>query len=158
MAKSADTRRPSGKDSPRQFVLGLSIAEFGLLLIGLGAWDALNADMRVLMYVSGSMCLLSGICLIWLDAIKLGTANNKPPSTVNGLYLGRFKLNNYTFDAYERDASGGRREFRLVSNPSVSSAQEAAFVRYMVNEGHIENMWPHMSKQIEEDADWAFAE
>jgi hypothetical protein len=31
-------------------------------------------------------------------------------------------------------------------------------VRYMVNEGHIENMWPEMSKQIEEDADWAFAE
>jgi hypothetical protein len=67
-------------------------------------------------------------------------------------------LHDRVIEAYERTASDGRREFRLMSDPSISPAKEAACVRYMVNEGLIENMWPQMSKQIVEDADWAFVE
>jgi hypothetical protein len=102
--------------------------------------------------------LLSGLSLIWLDTINLSVASKESPLTANGVYLGRFKLNNHSFEAYERAANDGRAEFRLVGSPWIDPAKEAAVVRYMVNEGLIENMWPQMSKQIEEDANWAFTE
>jgi hypothetical protein len=38
----------------------------------------------------------------------------------------------------------------------VSAKQEAACIRYMVNEGLIEEFWPDMNKKIKEEADWAF--
>jgi hypothetical protein len=34
--------------------------------------------------------------------------------------------------------------------------REAAFIRYIVNEGLIENIWRETSKKIEEEAKWAF--
>ena len=144
--------------SPWQFVLGALAADLGVALLGLGAWDALKIDMRILVYLVGTVCLLSGLSLIWLDTINLSVVSKKSPLTANGVYLGRFKLNNYSFEAYERAANDGRTEFRLVASPLIDPAKEAAVVRYMVNEGLIENLWPQMSKQIEEDANWAFTE
>jgi len=44
----------------------------------------------------------------------------------------------------------------LLSSPPVNPAQEAAFIRYLVNEGLVEAMWPNISGQIEEEANWAF--
>ena len=72
------------------------------------------------------------------------------------MYLGKFQLNGYLFEAYEREGNKGGKEFRLVSTPSVSPAQEAAFIRYIIQEDLINNLWPQMSKQIEEEANWAF--
>jgi hypothetical protein len=34
--------------------------------------------------------------------------------------------------------------------------REAACIRYLVNEGLIEELWPQMSQKIKEEADWAF--
>ena len=144
--------------SPCQFVVGVLAADLGVSLLGLGAWDALKSDMRILIYIAGTVFLLSGLSLICLDTIKLTVASKESPLTANGVYLGRFKLNNYSFEAYERAADDGRTEFRLIAFPSINPAKEAAVVRYMVNEGVIENLWPRMSKQIEEDANWAFTE
>jgi hypothetical protein len=145
-------------ESSWQFVLGVLAADLGIALLGLGAWEALNNETRILVYLGGCIWLSSGLSLIWLDTSRLSAAGNQLLLTANGVYLGKFKLNNYLFEAYERAANDGRREFRLVSHPPVSFAQEAAFVRYMVNEGLIEDMWPHISKQIEEDSNWAFVE
>jgi hypothetical protein len=158
MANTAYPKIARGKESAWQFVFGLLVAELGLFQIGLGGWDALNTETQILMYISGGICLIAGLFLVWKDTIRTAGTDSQSTATVNGMYLGKFELNNQTFDAYERDATDGRREFRLVSHPALSAVQEAAFVRYMVNEGHIENIWPHMSKQIEEDAGWAFAE
>ncbi|HKM58435.1 MAG TPA: hypothetical protein VJX28_06790 [Chthoniobacterales bacterium] len=144
--------------SPWQFVVGVLAADLGVALLGLGAWDALNSDMRILVYLAGTVCLLSGLSLIWPDTINLSVVSKESPLTANGVYLGRFKLNNYSFEAYERAANDGRTEFRLVACPLIDSAKEAAVVRYMVNEGLIESLWPQMSKQIEKDANWAFTD
>ena len=157
MAKINRAKIPK-RESPWQFVLGVVAADLGVALFGLGAWDALNNETRILFYLGGTICLLSGLSLICLDASSLSAAGNQPVSSANVVYLGKFKLNNYLFEAYECAAHDGRREFRLVSHPPVSFAKEAAFVRYMVNEGLIEDMWPHISKQIKEDSNWAFVE
>jgi hypothetical protein len=49
----------------------------------------------------------------------------------------------------------GSKQFRLVSSPKVSPEQEAAYIRYIVNEGLIEDWWPQMNKKITEEANWA---
>jgi hypothetical protein len=157
MAKINRAKTPK-RESPWQFVLGVLAADLGIALLGLGAWEALNNETRILVYLGGSICLSFGLSLIWLDTISLSAAGNQPVLSANGVYLGKFKLNNYLFEAYERAAHDGRREFRLVSHPPVSFAKEAAFVRYMVNEGLVEDMWPQITKQIEEDSNWAFVE
>ena len=157
MAKINRAKIPKN-ESPWRFVVGVLAADLGVALLGLGAWEALNNETRILVYLGGSICLSSSLSLIWLDTIGLSAAGNQPVLTANEVYLGKFKLNNYVFKAYECAAHDGRREFRLVSHPSISFAKEAAFVRYIVNEGLIEDMWPEISKQIEEDSDWAFVE
>jgi hypothetical protein len=87
---------------------------------------------------------------------QISGARNEPALISRGRYLGKFRLNGYLFEAYEQEADNGVREFRLISSPSVNPAREAAFIRYMVYEGLIERMWPEMSRQIEEQANWAF--
>jgi hypothetical protein len=144
------------KDSARYLFMGVVTADLGILLIGLGGWNALNFETRMLNYVGGSILFLSGLVLICIDATRIKVAWNRPALTSEGTYLGKFELNGHLFEAYERRANNGAREFRLLSSPSVNPAQEAAFIRYLVNEGLIEAMWPDMSGQIEEEANWAF--
>ncbi|MBV8223814.1 MAG: hypothetical protein JO232_01340 [Verrucomicrobia bacterium] len=144
------------KDSARYLFLGLVMAELGMLLIGLGGWNALYFQTRMLNYAGGSILFLSGLVLIWIDARRMKVACNGSGLTSEGTYLGKFELNGHLFEAYERRANNGASEFRLLSSPSVNPAQEAAFIRYLVNEGLIEAMWPNMSRQIEEEANWAF--
>jgi hypothetical protein len=144
------------RDSIWHLFAGVLAADLGMLLIGLGGWDALKIETRILIYVAGSLLFLSGLVLIWIDAIRLAALRHEPAPESAGMYLGKFRLNGYLFEAYEREGNNGGKEFRLVSSPSVSPVQEAAFIRYIIQEGLIENLWPQMSKQIEEDANWAF--
>jgi hypothetical protein len=44
---------------------GVVIADLSILLIGLGGWDVLKNDTRILIYVSGSILLLCGLFLIF---------------------------------------------------------------------------------------------
>ena len=132
------------------------MADLGMLVIALAGWDALRAETPIFIYVGGSVVFLSGLFLIWIDANRMALARCVPTLESGGMYLGKFQLNGYLFEAYEREGENGGKEFRLVSYPGVSPAKEAAFIRYMIHEGLIENLWPHMSKQIEDDANWAF--
>jgi hypothetical protein len=152
MSRITDTAIPRRKDSPWQFVLGVIMADLSVLLIAVGGWDALNSECRMLIYVSGLILLLVGLGLV----LSLAELLPQPILTSRGMYLGRFSLNGFMLEAYERETTEGRKEFRLVSTPSVRVAQEAAFVRYIVNEGLVENLWPHLSEKIQKEADWAF--
>jgi hypothetical protein len=136
-------------------LMGVVIAELGMLLIGLGGWDALNGETGILNYVGGSILFLSGLILVWIDT-RLTVARNEPILKPKGSDLGKFRLNGYVFEAYEQEANNGARRFRLLSSPSVDPMREAAFIRYMVHEELTEVMWPTMSRQIEEEAKWAF--
>jgi hypothetical protein len=146
----------NNRDSIWLLFAGVLAADLGMLLIGLGGWDALKTETRILIYVGGGLFFLSGMFLMWIDAIRLAALRQVPALESTGRYLGKFQLNGYLFEAYEREGDNGRKEFRLVSSPSVSPGREAAFVRYLLEEGLIENLWPQMSKQIEEEANWAF--
>jgi hypothetical protein len=138
-------------------IMGVVMSELGMLLIGLGGWDGLNFETRMLIYVCGSITCLAALLLIWIDAINMAIGGNQPALISRGSYLGKFRLNGYLFEAYEQGADNGVRQFRLISSPSVNPAREAAFIRYLVHEGLIESMWPEMSRQIEEEANWAFS-
>ena len=144
------------RDSTWHLFAGVLAADLGMLLIGLGGWDALKTETRTLIYVGGSLLFLSGLYLVWIDAIRLAALRLEPGLEFTGMYLGKFQLNGYLFEAYEREGDNGGKEFRLVSTPPVSPAREAAFIRYIIQEGLINNLWPQMSKQIEEEANWAF--
>jgi hypothetical protein len=142
------------KNSAMCLLIGVVIADLGMLLIGLGAWDALNGEMAILNYVGGSILFLSGLILVWIDA-RLTVTRTKPVKPKRS-DLGKFRLNGYVFEAYEQGVDNSVRKFRLLSSPSVDPAREAAFIRYMVHEGLTEVMWPKMRRQIEEKAKWAF--
>jgi hypothetical protein len=137
-------------------IIGVVMAELGMLLIGLGGCDVLNFKTRMLMYVCGGVTCLSGLLVTGMDAIRMPVARNESALISRRSYLGKFRLNGYLFEAYEEGAENGVKEFRSISSPSVNPAREAAFIRYMVQEGLIEDMWPEMSRRIEEEANWAF--
>ncbi len=132
------------------------MAELGMLLIALGGWDALVTETRILIYVGGGLLFIIGLVAIQIDAIRLPAVRHESALKATGRSLGKFQLNGYSFRAYERQTKDGGKEFRLVSSPSMDSVREAAFIRYLIREGLIENLWPQMSKQLEREADWAF--
>jgi hypothetical protein len=73
-----------------------------------------------------------------------------------GSFLSGFYLNGCFFQAYEQGTSSGRKQFRLLATPQISPEREAAMIRYVINEGLSEKMWPQISRRIEEEANWAF--
>ena len=143
------------KNSATYMLMGVVIANLGMLLIALGEWNSLNGETRILHYVGGSILFLSGLILIWTDA-RLTVSRNEPLIKPKRSDLGKFRLNGYVFEAYEQGAGNGARKFRLLSSPSVDPAREAALIRYMVHEGLTEVLSPKMRRQIEKEAKWAF--
>jgi len=132
---------------------GTFLAVLGVVLIGVGGSEMLEHWARTTMYVAGFIACLSGTFLIWTDlavAVVFSLARPK------GNFLGEFRLNGYFFEAYEREEENGTKRFRLLASPMMDSAREAACIRYLVNEGLIEELWPKMSQKIKEEADWAF--
>ena len=105
------------------------------------------------MYVAGFIAFLGGAYPIWRDLIASEAHSLARPK---GKFLGEFRLNGYFFEAYERDGGNGSKQFRLLSSPNMDPDQEAACIRYLVNEGLIEELWPRMSGKIKEEASWAF--
>jgi hypothetical protein len=57
---------------------GILLADFGLLLIGLAGWDALEARMQTLLYSGGGILCLGGLILIWTGTMKLAAAAREP--------------------------------------------------------------------------------
>jgi hypothetical protein len=46
----------------------------------------------------------------------------------------------------------------LSAFPSITCEQEAALIRYLVNEGLVENLVQGLSKRIEGETNWAFSQ
>jgi hypothetical protein len=98
--------------------------------------------------------------LVWFVWFALSRKEERDPARPKpelethseGMYLGEFCLNGHVFEAYEQETVSGRAQFRLRSTSTMKPEREAAFIRYLVNEGLIENMWPEMSRKIEEEA------
>ena len=132
---------------------GTVLAVLGVVLIGVGGSEILEHWVRTTMYVAGFIACLSGTFLIWTD---LAVAVVFSPARPKGNFLGEFRLNGCFFEAYEREEESGAKRFRLLASPVMDSAREAACIRYLVNEGLIEELWPKMSQRIKEEADWAF--
>ena len=105
------------------------------------------------LYVAGFVGCLGGCLLMWKD---LAAAAVLSPARPKGNFLWEFRLNGYFLEAYEREGENGGKQFRLVSSPKMEHEREAACIRYLVNEGLIEELWPRMSQKIKEEADWAF--
>ena len=108
---------------------------------------------RTTMYAAGFITCLSGTFLIWKDLVAAVVFSLARPK---GNFLGEFRLNGYFFEAYEQEEENGGKQFRLLTSPQIDPEREAAWVRYLVNEGLIEEWWPRMSQKIKEEADWAF--
>ena len=125
---------------------GTLLAGLGMALISFGVWYSL----------AGLFLFLGGVFLTWKDLQRASTFQEKLALEPEGVYLGRFDLNGYSFKAYERESGKNSTQLRLISFPAVTPEREAAFIRYIVNEGLVENIWPGMGKKIMEEANWAF--
>jgi hypothetical protein len=151
-------RKPKfrARDSAWHPYAGILFAGFGMALICLGALDTLSLWIRALAYLAALVLCLGALFLICREPLRNGALEDKPAIEPKSTCLGRFYLNGYCFEAYERETDFGGRRFRLLSYPSVNADQEAAVIRYMLHEGLIETMWPQMSEKIQEEAHWAF--
>jgi hypothetical protein len=132
---------------------GTFLAIVGIVLIGVGGSEMFDNWIRTAMYVAGFIACLGGVFLIWKDLVAAAAFSLARPK---GNFLGEFRLNGYFFEAYEREEENGSKQFRLLSSPKMDPEREAACIRYLVNEGLIEELWPQMSQKIKEEADWAF--
>jgi hypothetical protein len=90
------------------------------------------------------------------DASAGPQAKSELAGSSRELCLKQFYLNGYFFQPVEQETSNGRKQFRLSSTPPLGPDREAAVIRYLINEGLSERMWPQISRRIEEEANWAF--
>jgi len=127
-----------------------------MALIGFGEWNNIDLSRGWLIYPLGFAVFLGGLFVIWNDPSPALDPQDESAPGLNGIYLGRFELNCRSIRAYERKNDLGSRELRLESYPALTPKQEAAFIRYIVNEGLVENICRGMSKEVEEEAGWAF--
>ena len=136
--------------------LGIFLAYVGIALIGFGGWYSVKPSLRWLIYLAGSIVFLTVIFLVWKDLLNARAYPEEPISPRGGHFLGEFELNGHFFKAYELETAQDGRQFRLFSSPRLTPEREAAFIRYIVNEGLVEDLWQGLSKKIEEEATWAF--
>lgn len=132
-----------------------------------GAWSIcvgiLLAILGVGLMGSGAGHLLPTF-LLFLGVLFFTRKDQQPASNFeenvalerDGIYLGRFDLNGHSFEAYECKSDKNGAQLRLTSFPTLTHEQEAAFIRYIVNEGLAETIWPGMGKKIAAEANWAF--
>ena len=136
---------------------GILLVCFGMALIGFGRWSNLEISPGWPIYLAGSIFCLGGLFYLgWKDPSVESDCGEPPQPGLKNIYLGSLDLNGYSLRAYECETDLDGTRFRLVSNPAVSPQQEAALIRYIVNEGLIEKISRGMNKKIEEEAGWAF--
>ena len=111
--------------------VGTFLSVVGIVLIGVGGAELLDDWIRPVMYVAGFIAFLGGGFLIWRDLVASEAYSLPRPK---GQFLGEFHLNGYFFKAYEREGENGSKQFRLLSSPKMDPEQEAACIRYLVNE------------------------
>ncbi len=136
--------------------IGWLFAGSGILMMCVAGSENPDLEINIDIYVASSVTCLCGFILVWKDVVQTAVIRRESWAGSGGKYLGKFRLNDYTLEAYEREGENGCKQFRLVSLARFSPEREAAYIRYMVGEGLIEAWWPEMSNEIKEEADWAF--
>jgi hypothetical protein len=139
-----------------ELCIGSIIAVIGIVLIGVAGLYAFDFWTSATLYVAGFLACLGGFVPLWKDLPDASVVAHESSVGSENNFLGRFRLNGCSFEAYEREGANGSKHFRLVSSAKIIPEREAACIRYMVNEGLIEDLWPELSKKIKEEADWAF--
>ena len=145
------------KQTAWRLCVDILLAGLGTALLGFAEWNSLEFSTWWPIYLAGSFLLLGGLFLIW-NGPWCAPVKEEPMPEADGVYLGKFNLNGYTFKAYERETVDGSRQFRLSAFPSITCEQEAALIRYLVNEGLVENLVQGLSKRIEGETNWAFSQ
>ncbi|HYY29084.1 MAG TPA: hypothetical protein VE860_14115 [Chthoniobacterales bacterium] len=145
------------KEEVRVICAGILLVCLGMALIGFGRWYNLDIPQGWPIYLAGSIFCLGGLFYLGREDSSAESDCEEPPQQgSNNVYLGTLHLNGYLLKAYECETDRDGTRFRLVSTPAVTPQKEAALIRYIVNEGLIENISRGMSKKIEEEAGWAF--
>ena len=155
--KSKRMRQVLEKQTAWWLCVDILLAGLGTALLGLAEWNSLEFSTWWPIYLAGSFLLLGGLFLIW-NGPWCAPVKEEPMPEADGVYLGKFTLNGYTFKAYERKTVDGSRQFRLSAFPSITREQEAALIRYLVNEGLVEHLVQGLRKRIEEETNWAFSQ
>ena len=113
----------------------------------LGTW--------IVLFAVGSL-----LCIIGLTLSRSRDLDRQARESLalksSSLSLKGFRLNGRYFQPYEQEIPGGRRQFRLYSTMSISEDVEAALIRYLINEGLSETLWPQISERLEAESRWAF--
>jgi hypothetical protein len=136
---------------------GILLVCFGMALIGFGRWYNLDVPQGLSVYLAGFIFCMGGLFYLWWkDPSDEPSEDELPQPGSKNIYLGNLHLNGYSLRAYECQTDCDGTRFRLVSIPAVRPHKEAALIRYIVNEGLIENISRSMSNKIEEEAGWAF--
>jgi hypothetical protein len=136
--------------------VGLTASVTGLVTTSLAEFLKMQLWPSMAFCFGGLVLCIMGGSLLWREAAIESASHAESAHEFPGGYLGEIYLNGYYLAAYECETSGGRKQFRLICSPPIKPAQEAAFIRYMVHEGFIGDLWPQMSGRIEEEAGWAF--
>ena len=123
--------------------VGILLAILGVGLMGFRIWIILLPF----------LLFLGVFLLICKDQQPTSNFQEKPALE---FCLGRFDLNGRSLEAYECESDKNGTQLRLTSIPTLTREQEAAFIRYIFNEGLAENIWPGMGKKIAAEANWAF--
>jgi hypothetical protein len=83
-------QKTNERNSVCQLFGGIFISELGMFLLALGAWDALKAETRTLIYVAGVLLFITGLWAIQINAIRLPAVQPEP-----ALRLARTPLDNF---------------------------------------------------------------
>ena len=115
----------------------------------LGAWILLSVAAGLVFWFIGFASSRRSASAVPKGKSELAGSSREP-------CLREFYLNGCLFRPHEQETLSGRKQFRLSSTPQMSPDREAAIIRYLINEGLSEKMWPQISRRIEEEANWAF--
>jgi len=135
-----------------QMIGGFFSLTSGFVLIGILNWES-SASLAVNLALG-----LAGLalCIFGFRLLLIATEDDGLPVQVDGTELGSVLLNGYYLLAYEREASDGRKQFRLASSRTLTPEREAALIRYLALEGFLGSLWPEMKERLQEETEWAF--
>ena len=134
-----------GRGGAWSICVGILLAILGVGLMGFRIWSIL---LTILLFPGA-------LLLICKDQQPTSNFQEKPALE---FCLGRFDLNGHFLEAYECESDKNGPQLRLISIPTLTREQEAAFIRYIVNEGLVETIWPGMGKKVAAETNWAFLE
>jgi hypothetical protein len=110
----------------------------------------------IVLCVGGSVFWFVGFVFARCGASAAPKVKSELNGRLEDLCFTKFYLNGHFFQPYEQETLNGLKQFRLLATPDMSPEREAALIRYLINEGLTNKMWPQISQRIEEEADWAF--